>query len=95
MGFPLQPLHAQPFWWVILLLCFFFLHQLCPVFAFPPHREEKKGTVENGDLEKEKVSVVGPRHGGLHVQLPPGLWVGGGTQEGTPNRWPKEVGAAH
>ncbi|NXG18550.1 PCGF2 protein, partial [Grallaria varia] len=34
-------------------------------------REEKKGTMENGDLEKEKVSVVGHGSGGLAVPLCP------------------------
>lgn len=34
--------------------------------------------MENGDLEKEKVSVVGPRHGELCARPPPGLFEGGG-----------------
>lgn len=38
---------------------FFLLLRLCPAFAFLPPREEKKGSIENGDLEKDKVSAWG------------------------------------
>lgn len=75
------PLVAPP-WTALLVGYFFFLpfyssvnFVLCLLYS---PREEKKGTVENGDLEKEKVSVVGPRHGELCVQPPFGGW-GGGT----------------
>lgn len=71
------PLVAPP--WTALLVGYFFsppfyssINFVLCLLSSPP-REEKKGTVENGDLEKEKVSVVGPWYGELRVQLPPGL----------------------
>lgn len=58
-------------------------------------REETKGTVENGDLEKEKVSVAGPRHRELRVQLLPGVWGVGRDRRAPPNQLPEEEGTAH